>query len=272
MSPADGVPVTEGFIASGGIAIGRPVSDQPRSGQVHVEEREARGLRLFVNCPHLDMERGLVEYPPGDPLGPYTHTLSKVDAGEKVWVMAIALGRFTFVGHHEVASPLKIEVVYGNHRDKTRIQVFKLLSQDTSNVEIRGLAGSYADFDSALSFPWRSDVCPILSLRIYQTGTLFGTRLPFALNPAGFRNIRGQHSMELPFEIQCPRKITQDVMFTDPKTNALFGSIRMAVDFKQMELGVLRKGGSEMFSALMRPDSDALVMEEDEEAAWYMSE
>lgn len=247
--------LANGYIDQGGIAVGHPVNNSSGNSQ---EASEGATLRTWITCAHLDIEEARIEYPPGDPLGYYKVSFDKVDPAEKVWVMAVALGRFSFTGQQAASSPMKIEVAYGDADDKQNYLVLKSLSQAAGGAQAQGPAGSWVDFDSLCAFPWRSDMIPKLSLRIYQTGTLFGVRLPFALNPSSFRRTLGTRSMRLPFQIQHPRKIAQEVMLSDPRTSAVFGSVQMAVDFKQIGIGLLKRGGMELFTALLALDGEYL--------------
>lgn len=258
MSSLDGAPLTEGYILSGGITLGRPVgrpseeSNQESQGELHLP---GEGLpRTWVNCKHLVIEKQLIEYPPGDPEGIRKYV--KISDNANVWVMAVALERFKFIGQHGTSSPIKFEVTYGDSKHVMYNKVLTLLSQETTIAEVQGETEAWADFDSVLCFPWRSDVYPTLSLNVYQAGTVFNNRLPFAMCPPLLRQVLGEAVMQVPFRIQFPRKISQEVVLSHPVTGAFSGAIQVSMNFKQVPVGLLKKGGGPIYDALMTPESE----------------
>lgn len=250
MDPSLGVPLVGGYISGDGIAIGHPVRGSQSDDAA--TDADQSPPRIWISCPHLDIERNVLEYPPGDPLGTWKQSLDSVQGD--VWVMVVVLGRFTFTGQVDLCSPVKIEVSYGDSAPTANglpPLILQLKSQEVSTAEVGGRAGSGIDLNSILCFPWRSDMHPKMSFSIYQAGKLFGRRLPFALNPTGLRDNLGAHSMDLPFRIQRPQNITNEVMLNHHKNGSLFGSLQLAIDFKQVPVPTIKQGGMNMFNALI---------------------
>mmetsp|Transcript_127585 Transcript_127585/g.284566 ORF Transcript_127585/g.284566 Transcript_127585/m.284566 type:complete len:286 (-) Transcript_127585:64-921(-) len=249
---------SQGVVLSGdsGISVGRPVaSDQGGSDRGSGGASEER---TFVNGSLLDFDRNLIEYPPGEvPVVDYMKpNLETVSPESLVWVMVIVLGKLTFWGQQAVRDALKAEVLYGDPSNRAQSLTLSLKSR-----EVRAKEGTTSlDLDSVLAIPWKTDVTPRLSLRIYRAGKMMGFRLPFTLSPSHWRQVLGEVSMTLPFQLQRPRKIMQEIVLQVPKANAIFGSVEFAVDFKQIQLGRLKNGGEEMATALLEdPDRDLIL-------------
>jgi len=255
MASTQAAPVTGTHAGGGGIAMGRPAANQEEGTE---QGNPAQNARLLVNCPHLNLERQFLEYPPGDPLSAFGVSFDRVDDSALVWVMVIVLGRFTFCGQQSLNSSLKVEVEYGDAADAKQFNILRLTSQSVSIGGSQGVAGSMLDFDSVLGFPWRSDFIPKLSLKVYQAGKVLGRRLPLVVNPRALRQTLGQQSLRLPFQLQFPQRIAQEILLQSPKSDNAFGAIQFAADFKQISVGLLRKGGMEMFTALLTPSEFAI--------------
>lgn len=239
-----------------GVVIGRPVAEHfSRENAIRaIDTTDSSVSRLWVDCHNLDPDQNCIEYPPGDKIAALLgRGIEEAPANAFVWVLSVTLGRLTlFEGSVTEVDTWTLKVEYGSFQNPDCSVVLEAFSQQVQVEAVHSHAGSWLCFDSIIAFPWRSDTAPCLSMRLMRPSRCFGRKLPFCLGSSCV----AKQSITLPFVLQQPRRITQEILL-ESGSGSPIGSIQVAADFKQVQVALLREGGLELAFEMLESSADA---------------